>query len=119
MGLLIKNNMKILKKQIIEALEDKKVICWSDLLIKLELLPLFEKYNKEHKEKYSIMQMHMGKTLMNLADSIMKEHFKTSKDKRIKYLKEPYRSSVYSLDCLQSQPAEAKEDIDYMLLEDL
>ena len=111
--------MKISKKQIIEALEDKKVICWSDLLVKLELLPLFEKYLKNHNKKYDIMKIYMGKTLMNLADSIMKEHFKTSKDKRIKYLKEPYRSSVYSFDCLQSKPREAKEDIDYMLLEDL
>lgn len=107
------------KQRIINALEDKKVICWSDLLVKLELLPLFEKYLKDHNKKYDIMKIYMGKTLMNLADSIMKEHFKTSKDKRIKYLKEPYRSSVYSLDCLQSQPREAKEDIDYMLLEDL
>ena len=117
--LLIKSNMKITKEQIINVLEDKKVICWSDLLIKLELLPLFEKYNKEHKEKYSIMQIQMGKTLMDWADSIMKARLKTSKDKRIKHLKEPYRSSAYSLDCLQSQPREAKEDIDYMLLEDL
>lgn len=111
--------MIIDKQQIINVLEDKKVICWSDLLVKLELLPLFEKYLKDHNKKYDIMKIYMGKTLMNLADSIMKEHFKTSKDKRIKYLKEPYRSSVYSLDCLQSQPEEAKEDIDYMLLEDL
>lgn len=107
------------KQRIINALEDKKVICWSDLLVKLELLPLFEKYLKDHNKKYDIMKIYMGKTLMNLADSIMKEHFKTSKDKRIKHLKEPYRSSVYSFDCLQSQPREAKEDIDYMLLEDL
>lgn len=111
--------MIINKQQIINILEDKKVICWSDLLVKLELLPLFEKYLKDHNKKYDIMKIYMGKTLMNLADSIMKEHFKISKDKRIKNLKEPYRSSVYSLDCLQSQPREAKEDIDYMLLEDL
>ena len=111
--------MIIDKQQIINVLEDKKVICWSDLLVKLELLPLFEKYLKNHNKKYDIMKIYMGKTLMNLADSIMKARLKTSKDKRIKYLKEPYRSSVYSLDCLQSQPREAKEDIDYMLLEDL
>lgn len=111
--------MIIDKQQVVKALEDKKVICWSDLLIKLELLPLFEKYNKEHKEKYSIMQIQMGKTLMNWVDSIMKARLKTSKDKRIKHLKEPYRSGAYSLDCLQSQPKESKEDIDYMLLEDL
>ena len=111
--------MIIDKQQIIHVLEDKKVICWSDLLIKLEFLPLFEQYNKEPKQPYSIMQIQMGKTLMNWADSIMKARLKTSKDKRIKHLKEPYRSGAYSLDCLQSQPREAKEDIDYMLLEDL
>lgn len=119
MDLLIKNNMKISKKQIIEALEDKKVICWSDLLIKLELLPLFEKYQKEHNQKYDIMKVFMGKTLMDWCDSIMKERLKKSKDKRVIHLREPYKSRAYSWDCLQSQPREAKEDIDYMLLEDL
>lgn len=111
--------MIIDKQQIINALEDKKVICWSDLLVKLELLPLFEKYIKDHNKKYDIMKIYMGKTLMDWADSIMKARLKTSKDKRIKHLKEPYRSNAYSWDCLQSQPREAKEDIDYMLLEDL
>ncbi len=111
--------MIIDKQQIINALEDKKVICWSDLLVKLDLLPLFKKYKEEHNEQYDIMKIYMGKTLMDWADSIMKARLKTSKDKRIKYLKEPYRSSAYSWDCLQSQPREAKEDIDYMLLEDL
>lgn len=116
---LIRNNMKINKEQIVKALEDKKVICWSDLLVKLELLPLFEKYLKDHNKKYDIMKIYMGKTLMDLADSIMKARLKTSKDKRIKHLKEPYLFSAYSWDCLQSRPREAKEDIDYMLLEDL
>ena len=111
--------MIIDKQQIINVLEDKKIICWSDLLVKLELLPLFEKYLKDHNKKYDIMKIYMGKTLMNWVDSIMKARLKISKDKRIKYLKESYRSSVYSWDCLQSQPREAKEDIDYMLLEDL
>lgn len=119
LGLLIKNNMKITKEQIIKALEDKKVICWSDLLVKLELLPIFEKYAKDHDKKYDIMKVWMGKTLMDWCDSIMKERIKTTKDKRIRHLKEPYRSGQYSLDCLQSQPREAKEDIDYMLLEDI
>lgn len=117
--LLIKNNMKITKEQIIKVLEDKKVICWSDVLVKLELLPLFENYQKKHNKKYDIMKIYMGKTLIDWSDSIMKARLKNSKDKRIKHLKEPYRSSAYSWDCLQSQPREAKEDIDYMLLEDL
>lgn len=111
--------MIIDKQQIINVLEDRKVICWSDLLVKLELLPLFEKYQKDHNKKYDIMKIYMGKTLMDWIDSIMKARLKNSKDKRIKYLKEPYRSNAYSWDCLQSQPREAKEDIDYMLLENL
>lgn len=119
LALRIKNNMKITKEQIIKALEDKKVICWSDLLVKLQLLPLFEKYQKEHNKNYDVMKIWMGKTMIIWADSIMKARIKTSKDKRIKYLKEPYRYSQYSWDCLQSQPREAEEDIDYMLLEDL
>lgn len=117
--LLIKNNMKITKEQIIEALKDRKVIFWSDLLVKLQLLPLFEKYQKEHNKNYDIMKIWLGKTMIDWADSIMKARIKTSKDKRIKYLKEPYRYSKYYLDCLKSQPREAKEDIDYMLLENL
>lgn len=111
--------MKIAKEQIVNALEDKKVICWSDLLTKLELLPVFEKYAKNHNKKYDIMKVWMGKTLIDQCDLIMKERIKNSKDKRIKHLKEPYRSSAYSWDCLQSQPRESKDDIDYMLLEDI
>lgn len=111
--------MIITKEQIVKALGDKKVICWSDLLIKLELLPLFEKYHKEHNVKYDIMKLYMGKTLMDWCDSIMKERLKKSKDKRVVRLREPYRSNAYSWDCLQSQPREAKEDIDYLLLEDI
>lgn len=111
--------MKITKEHIIKALQDKKVICWSDLLVKLDLLPIFKKYQEEHNQKYDIMKVYMGKTLMDWCDSIMKERIKTTKDKRVSYLKEPYRSSRYSWDCLQSQPRESKEDIDYMLLEDI
>ena len=51
------NNMKISKEQIMEVTNDKKVICWSDLLAGLNLLPLFEKYQKEHKKQYNINQI--------------------------------------------------------------
>ena len=78
-------------------------------------LKIFIMYNSQ----YDIMKVWMGKTLMDWCDSIMKERIKTTKDKRIRHLKEPYRSSQYSWDCLQSQPREAKEDIDHMLLEDI
>ena len=115
----IKNNMKIEKEQIIKALEDKKVISWSDLLEKLDLLPLFKKYQEEHNKQYSINQILMGETLINWIEEILKARIVKSKDKRVKHLVEKYRLAALSLDALQSMPVEAKEDIDYMLLEDL
>ena len=111
--------MKITKEKIIEVLKNEKVICWSDLLTELQLLPLFQKYKEEHNEQYSIQKVFMGKTLMNWVDEILKARIVKSKDKRIKHLKEKYRLSEYGMDCLQSMPVEAKEDLDYMLLEDL
>lgn len=111
--------MKISKEQIMKAVNDTKVICWSDLLCKLDLLPLFEKYTKEHNKKYDIKKIFIGKTLLNNIDSILKSRILKSKDKRIRSLKESYRLSTYNMDCLQSMPEEAKEDIDCMLLEDL
>ena len=111
--------MKITKEQIINALQDKKVICWSDLLIKLELLPLFDKYLKEHNKQYSVMQMQMGRTLMDELDETFKKRILKSKDKRISYLKDKYKLSALSWDALQSCPKTSKEDINYMLLEDL
>lgn len=119
MVLLIKNDMKIEKEQIIEALKDKKVICWSDLLEKLDLLPLFKKYQEEHNKQYSINQIFMGKTLLDWIEEILKDRIVKSKDKRVKHLVEKYRLAALSLDALQSMPTESKDDIDYMLLEDL
>lgn len=111
--------MIINKDQIINAMKDKKVICWSDLLIKLELLPLFDKYLKENNKQYSIMQMQMGKTLMDELDKTFKERVLKSKDKRVAYLKDKYRLSALSWDALQSCPKTAKEDIDYIEAEGL
>ena len=115
----IKNNMKITKERIIEALKDRKVICWSDLLEKLDLLPLFEKYQKDNKQTYRINQIFMGKTLLDWIEEILKARIVKSKDKRVKHLVEKYRLAALSLDALHSMPTESKEDIDYMLLEDL
>ena len=111
--------MIISKEKIIEALEDKKVICWSDLLEKLDLLPLFKKYQKEHKKQYSIQQVFMGKTLINWVNEILKARIVKSKDKRINGLKEHYKLVQFSWDALQSMPTTCKKDIDYMELEDL
>lgn len=119
MVLPIKNNMKIEKEQIIKALEDKKVISWSDLLEKLDLLPLFKKYQEEHNKQYSINQILMGETLINWIEEKLKARIIKSKDKRVKYLTNHYRLAALSLDALHSMPTESKEDIDYMLLEDL
>lgn len=114
-----RNNMKIEKEQIVKALSDKKVICWSDLLEKLDLLPLFEKYQKDNKQTYRINQIFMGKTLLDWIEEILKARIVKSKDKRVKHLVEKYRLAALSLDALHSMPTESKEDIDYMLLEDL
>lgn len=111
--------MKIEYNKIYEALKDEKVICWSDLLVKLELLPIFKKYQEEHKDQYSIQKVFMGKTLMNWIDEIFKARIIKTKDKRVKHLKERYRLTEYGFDCLQSMPVESKEDIDCILLEDL
>ena len=85
----IKNNMKIEKEQIIKALEDKKVICWSDLLENLDLLPLFEKYQKDNKQIYRIDQIFMGKTLLDWIEEILKARIVKSKDKRVDLGKQP------------------------------
>lgn len=116
---LIKSNMKITKEQIMNVVANKKVICWSDLLEGLELIPLFRKYKEEHNEQYSIMQMQMGKTLMDELNKIFKERVLKSKDKRIAYLKDKYRLSALGWDALQSCPKTAKEDIDYIEAEGL
>ena len=111
--------MKITKEKIIEVLKNEKVISWSDLLEKLDLLPLFEKYQKEHNKKYSINQILMGETLINWIEEILKARIVKSKDKRVKHLVERYRLAALSFDALQSMPTTCKDDIDYMLLEDI
>lgn len=116
---LIKNNMKIEKEQIMKVVEDKKVICWSDILVKLELLPLFEKYQKDNNQTYRINQIFMGKTLLGWIEETLKARTVKSKDRRVKHLTSKYKLAALGLDALHSMPTEAKEDIDYMLLKDL
>ena len=111
--------MKIPNEKIIKAVENKKVICWSDLLVELELMPLFKKYHEEHKELYSIQKVYMGATLLNWIEEILKARIVKSKDKRVSHLRDKYRLSALGMDALQSMPSEAKEDIDYLLLEDM
>lgn len=116
---LLINNMTIDKDKIIEVLKNEKVICWSDIIEKLDLLPLFKKYQDEHNKLYSIKKVYMGQTLLNWIEEILKARIVKSKDKRVRYLKEQYRLSSLGFDALQSMPTVHREDIDYMLLEDL
>ena len=111
--------MKISKEQIMEVVNKPKTICWSDVLIGLNLLPLFKKYKEEKGQQYDIMKVLMGKTLMDEIDNILKERILKTKDRRVSGYKKSYRPNIYAWDCLQSQPATAKEDIDYMELKDL
>lgn len=111
--------MKITKDKLMEIANNTKVICWSDMLVGLNLLPLFKKYKEDHNKDYYIGQIKMGKTLMNEIDAILRKRIKTSRDKRVRAYKKDYRETLYAMDSLQSQPVEAKEDIDYMELEGL
>ena len=114
-----KYKMKISREEIMKVVDNPKTICWSDVLVGLDLVPLFKKYKEEHNEDYYIGKVFMGKTLMNNICDILKERIVKSKDKRIRHLRDKYKLSAYTWDTLQSQPTEAKEDIDCMLLEDL
>lgn len=111
--------MKISYANIIKAISDEKVICWSDLLEKLQLVEYLKNYKDRTGQQYDIRKVFMGKTLMDKIDETLKERCLKSRDRRIKHLRGKYKLNVYSMDCLQSQPCTAKEDIDYMLLEDL
>ena len=119
MEALIKNNMRITKEQIMKVISNKKVICWSDLLEGLELVPLFKQYKAEHGEQYCIMKMQTGKTLIDELDKTFQERVLKSKDKRIAYLKDKYRLSALGWDSLHSCPKTAEKDIDYIDAEDL
>lgn len=111
--------MKIAYANIIKAMGDEKVICWSDLLEKLQLVEYFKNYKDRTGQQYDIRKVFIGKTLMDKIDETLKERCLKSRDRRIKHLRGKYKLNAYSMDCLQSQPCTAKEDIDYMLLEDL
>ena len=111
--------MKITKEQLLKVADDKKVICWSDMLVNLELLPLFKKYKEEKHETYSIKKIRVGKTLLKEIDAKLKDRIVKSKDKRVKGYRDNWKLVQFSWDALNSMPEEAKEDIDYMELEDL
>ena len=111
--------MKINKEEIMKVVDNPKTICWSDVLIGLDLVPVFEEYKKANDKCYYIGKIKLGKTLMNKVDTILKKRIKKSKDKRVCAYKVDYRETIYAMDSLNSQPAEAKEDIDYMELEGL
>lgn len=111
--------MKIAYANIMKAVSDEKVICWSDLLEKLQLVEYFKRYKDRTGQQYDIRKVFMGKTLMDKIDETLKERCLKSKDRRIKHLRGRYKLNVYAMDCLQSQPCTAKEDIDYMDLKDL
>lgn len=111
--------MKINKEQLMEVVNNKKVICWSDILEHLNLLPVFEKYKNDNNKQYSIMQIKLGKTLIDEINKILKDRIIKSKDKRVSGWREQWRLTQYAWDSLHSEPTTAKEDIDYMLLEDI
>lgn len=118
MSRLIK--MKIIKEEIMKVVTNPKCICWGDMLKGLNLLPLFDKYKEEHNKQYDIRQIKMGKTLLNEVETILKQNIRKSRDKRVRAYKADYReNNLLAMDALMCQPEKAKEDIDYMLLEDL
>ena len=111
--------MKITKEEIMKVVDNPKVICWSDVLSGLGLVPVFEKYLKDNSEKYSIKKISIGKTLLNTIDNILQNRIVKSKDKRVVHLRKKWRLSTYGMDCLQSMPTTATDDIDYLFCEDL
>lgn len=112
--------MKIAKEKIMKVVNNPKCICWGDMLKGLNLLPLFDKYKKEHNKQYDIRQIKMGKTLLNEIEIILKKNIRKTKDRRVSAFIPEYRvNNILAMDALLCQPEEAKEDIDYMLLEEL
>lgn len=111
--------MIVTNKNILIALQDKNVICWSDLLGKLGLFPLFKQYKEQHGCAYDVKQMRMGTTLLNIIDDILKEKLKKSKDKRVRGTREKFRLSIYGMDYLNYCPSTAEDDIAYLELLDL
>ena len=112
--------MKIAYADIMKVVNDPKCICWGDMLKGLNLLPLFKQYKEKHDKDYYIGQIKMGKTLLKEVETILKKHIRKSRDKRVRAYKADYRENqILAWDALMCQPQEAKEDIDYMILEDL
>ena len=112
--------MKISKEDILKVVNNPKCICWSDMLTGLNLLPLFKQYKKQYGKDYYIGQIKMGKTLLNEVETILKKNIRKSRDKRVRAFIPEYRvKNILAMDSLMCRPEEAKEDIDYMILEDL
>lgn len=112
--------MKIAYADIMKVVNNPKCICWGDMLKGLNLLPLFKQYKKQYGKDYYIGQIKMGKTLLNEVEIILKQNIRKSRDKRVRMFIPEYRvKNILAMDSLMCKPEEAKEDIDYMLLEDL
>lgn len=111
--------MVIEKGEIVKALGDEKVICWSDLLGKLGLVEVFKKYQEENGKQYDVKYMRLGETMLDWVDSILKARIVKSKDKRVSGMREHYRISAYSMDWLACCPEKAEKDIDYLELRNL
>lgn len=112
--------MKIAYVDIMKVVNNPKCICWGDMLTGLNLLPLFKQYKEQYGKDYYIGQIKMGKTLLNEVETILKQNIRKSRDKRVRAYKAAYRvNNILAWDALMCQPEEAKEDIDYMILEDL
>ena len=89
--------MKIAYANIMKAVSDEKVICWSDLLEKLQLVEYFKNYKDRTGQQYDIRKVFMGKTLMDKIDETLKERCLKSRDRRIKHLRGKYKLNVYAI----------------------
>lgn len=107
------------KQAVIDALQDKKVICWGDLLIKLGLVDKFKAYKETHGKLYQVHQMYMGKTLINWVDEILRARIIKSRDKRVRACTKVWKLYEYDMDALYCRPALSKKDIDYLECRDL
>lgn len=112
----IKGTLIITKENVLKTAKKKSIICWSDLLEGLQLLPVFKRYKEKTGEQYDIKFVFMGKTLINQVNEILKKNCLKSKDLRVCIYKDQYKLSAFEMDALWSCPTTAKDDIDYLLL---
>lgn len=109
--------MKINKETLLATANKPTVICWSDLLQELNLIPVFRKYQEKYNKQYDIKYIFLGQTLIDELDKILLNNcLSNKKDKRVKYYTKHYRRTLYGMDYLNSCPTTAKEDIDYLEL---